>query len=113
MVYARSFSLPYRLRSDVVVVASRLEHPTKSGASSFEPGEVAGRAYLYDFAERRVVCAGDVHARSSNTIAYVFESGPTSPASQDQGPRLTASLEDDFRVQLEQATRASLVRLTP
>jgi hypothetical protein len=92
-----------RLERDVVLVASIMKHPTRRDIKSYEPGEVAGRAYLYDFAERRVTCVGDIRASSSRLIAYSFASGEAPPAGEAQGPSLSASLDADLLRQLEKA----------
>ncbi len=100
----------WKARRDVVLVATSRRHPVRTSATTFEPGEIRGRAYVYDFAEARVVCVGDVEATSSKEIAYSFF--PTSiSASMAQGPRLGDSLEEDFDRQLRRALAdAALVR---
>jgi hypothetical protein len=99
---------PPPLARDVVIVTSSMKHPARTTSTSFEPGEASGRAYLYDFGEHRVTCVGDVHAASSPSIAYAYATGAASPAAQDQGPQLTASLDADLDAQLRRATRAAL-----
>jgi hypothetical protein len=93
---------------EVFVVASLHRHPVSQTGSSFEPGSVRGTAYVYDVGERRVVCAGAVEAVSSQTIEYAYVADPSSLASDDQGPRLNASLEADLDRQLRRAAQASL-----
>lgn len=84
-----------RLHHDVVVVTTSMKHPVRTTATSFEPGELTGRAYVYDFGLHRVTCVGGVRAASSSTITYSY--APTSPsAAMDEGPRLVAFLEDDL-----------------
>jgi hypothetical protein len=96
------------LDREVVVITSARKRPVQSNASSYEPGEISGRAFLYDFREHRIVCAGDVHATSSRAIEYAYTSG-TSGAS-GQRPSLGASLDADLENQLVLATRSSLRR---
>jgi hypothetical protein len=94
---ARAFSSRSRLRHDVVVFADQYRYPLVTNASTFEPGEIRGRAYLYDFQEHRVACAGDVAAKSSKQIEYTYSEG----ASVDIAPNLPTSVEADFEMQLE------------
>jgi hypothetical protein len=107
---ARMTNPSARPEHDVVLVTKSMKHPLRTTPTSFEPGEIEGRAYLYDFAKRRVVCAGDVHAVSSRQIEYSYVSA-TSSAAMDEGPRLSASLDDDLDIQLQRAIATSLVDL--
>ncbi len=92
-------------RYGIVIVTTSMKHPLRTSPSSFEPGELSGRAYLYDAAVRRVVCESDVHAASSREIAYNYF--PTSAsASMNEGPRLSASLDDDLERQIRRAVAA-------
>lgn len=106
-----------RLNYDVVLITSLVRSPVRTSASSFEPGEIVGQAFLYDFAERRVTCAGSVHASSSRQIEYQYVPALTSGASLDprsepvygQGPSLVASLDGDLELQAQRAiTRGAL-----
>jgi len=110
---ARMTNPAARLRYDVVLVTTSMKHPERTTPRSFEPGELTGRAYLYDFDERRVTCAGDVHATSSREVAYSY--APTSPhAAMDEGPRLTASLEEDLERQIQRAiSHGALLDVAP
>jgi hypothetical protein len=100
-----------RLKYDIVLITSVVKPPVRTSASSFEPGEIAGRAYLYDFAEHRVTCVGDIHASSSRQIEYQYVPGATAGASLDprsepvygQGPSLVASLDVDLELQAQRA----------
>jgi hypothetical protein len=96
---------------DVVLVASALKHPLRTTESSFDPGEIAGRAYLYDHARHRVTCAGDIRAVSSSSVAYSFVPGSDAPAALDQGPSLSISLERDLDAQVERAIARGLTAL--
>jgi hypothetical protein len=108
----RTPSNPARLRYDVVLFTTSMKHPVRTSDRSFEPGEVVGRAYLYDFAEHRVTCAGDVHVTSSRQIEYAYVPGLSTPASLDQGPSLSASLDVDLEIQTQRSiARGALLKL--
>jgi hypothetical protein len=92
-----------RLRYDVVVATTTFKRPVRTSATSYEPGEIEGRAYLYDFAAHQVVCAGDVRTTSSPNIAYSYATGEGGWAIQDQEPSLRASLDVDLDSQLERS----------
>jgi hypothetical protein len=69
---------------------------------------VRGKAYIYEFAEHRVTCAGAVESTSSPTIEYAYVEDPSTLAAQDQAPRLRASLDADLERQLRRAAQVSL-----
>lgn len=100
-----------RLSYDVVLITSLVKPPVRTSASSFEPGELTGRAYLYDFAEHRVTCKGDIHATSSRQIEYQYvpvvlgnaSLDPRSEPAYGQGPSLVASLDVDLELQAQRA----------
>jgi len=99
-------------RYDVVLVTTTMKRPVRTTATSYEPGELSGRAYLYDFAEHRVTCVGDIHAVSSRRIEYSYVSALTGPAAMDEGPRLSASLDEDLERQIRRAiSRGALVAI--
>ncbi len=91
------------LAYDVVLVTSSMKHPVRTTPTSYEPGALTGRAYVYDFAARRVTCVGDIQAASSPTIEYSFISASNGPAAMDQGPRLSAFLDEDLELQIQRA----------
>ena len=93
---------------ELVVVASLHKQPVSRNGSSFEPGEIRGNAWLYDFGESRVTCAGAIEAASSKTIEYAYVEDPSTLASRDQGARLSASLDADLDRQLRRAAQSSL-----
>lgn len=110
ILYANALEAKTRLRHDVVLVTTRVKPPLRTSASSFEPGEIDGRAYVYDFTAHRVTCAGDIHASSSRQVEYAYVPGHSASAALDphadpysQGPSLTASLDGDLRVQVQRA----------
>jgi len=97
-----------RLRYDVVLVATTLTHPSRTSSSEFKPGEISGRAYVYDFVEHRVTCAGNVQAKSSRQIEYnyvpaVAVGAPAGNLSQDKS--LSTSLDVDLEIQTQNAIR--------
>jgi len=100
------------LRYDVVLVTTSMRHPVRTSPTSFEPGEMTARAYLYDFAEHAVTCVGDIQAVSSRTIEYSYVAAATGPAAMDEGPRLVASLDEDLEMQIQRAlVRGALVKV--
>lgn len=102
-----------RLRQDVVVIASELRQPERTTSASFVPGKIAGRVLVYDFAEHRVTCSGEVEVESSTQIAYAFEPAHLNgPIAATQGPSLTATLTADLDKKLEAAVaRGPLLRV--
>ncbi len=76
-LYAAALSSPERLRHEVVLVANKHDKPVATGSTSYEPGEIAGHAYLYDFASHAVVCAADVSTKSSGQIGYSYYGAPS------------------------------------
>ena len=95
------------------LLEEKLSHLDESKPSLFERFDAETRRYitalqtaLYDFAEHRVTCAGDVHASSSRQIEYTFVPqtlGVKSPAAMAQAPSLAASLEADLDYRIERA----------
>jgi hypothetical protein len=113
-LYARALRRTDRLRYDVVLVASTWTKPRATSASTYAPGEVDGRAYLYDFETGRVACAGDVHATSSPNVGYAYATAADAPPELGRHASLTATLEDDLRVAIASAVaRAVRFRAGP
>ncbi|MBX3192165.1 MAG: hypothetical protein KF819_34570 [Labilithrix sp.] len=102
-LYARALDRPERFGYDVVLVAKTSKRPYATSAAGFEPGEVAGRAYLYDFATNRVVCAGEVVATSSKTVGYVFAEHEGAPAALGPAASMGDAIDEDIRLQTERA----------
>lgn len=107
-LYAQALAHPGRLVLDVVVVATKDERPTSTSDASFVPGSVEGRAYLYDFASQRVVCAADVHAKSSSSIGYAYAIGHDAPAAAGRTASLKDAIELDMRIQIERAVATAM-----
>ena len=108
-LYAHALASPGRLRHDVVLVADVYRPAVATDGRTFEPGVVSGRAYLYDFAERRVTCTGAVHATSSTALEYTYVEGAN--ATLAPTPNLAASLRDDLEINVQRAIVAGLVSL--
>jgi hypothetical protein len=101
VVYADALDanpIDQRLTRDVVVVASHWKRPTRASVTAFEPGELDGTAYVFDFATRRVVCAGEIHAGSSKSLEYTYNE-----TSDARGLRLDQRLEEDLDRQIARA----------
>lgn len=99
-----------RLRYDVVVTASTWRRPIHTKEQAFEPGRIAGRAYLYDFSEHRVTCVGDVDASSSKYVEYSYSDQPNMPAALGPTQSLAANLDADLERQLMRSITAGLTR---
>jgi hypothetical protein len=98
-------------RFDVVVFADVYKRPVSTNASSFEPGVISGKAYLYDFAKHEVTCRADVHVSSSEHVAYPYDAVDRT-AVLDVSPALLPSLEADLAMQLETSIARGLVART-
>ena len=102
-LYARALDRPERFGYEVVLLA-RANKPVRAlSGSAFEPGEIEGRAYVFDFASGRVVCAGDVTARSSREIGYVYSDRSDTPSWLGPVPSLGDAIREDIRRQTERA----------
>lgn len=107
-LYARALDRPERFGYDVVLVA-RANKPVRAiSGSVFEPGEIEGRAYVYDFASGRVVCAGDVKARSSRELGYMYSDRNDAPLSLGALASLDDAMHEDLRRQTERAILEAL-----
>jgi len=102
-LYARALEARDRYGYEVVVVASRFDEPRATGPTSYAPGEITGRAYLYDFGTKTVRCAADVTATSSNEIGYAYAVATEAPLSSGREASLAASIDEDMRRKLEGA----------
>jgi len=102
-LYARALDRPERFGYDVVLVARATKEPRALSGREYEAGEIAGRAYVYDFASDRVVCAGDVEAKSSKTIGYVYSDRSDTPPSLGPVASMGDAIHEDIRLQTERA----------
>lgn len=122
ILYANALDVSARLLYDVVLVTSVFKPPIRTSASTFEPGAISGRAYVYDFRAHRVTCAGDVNATSSGQVEYSYVPDPLAFAAldprasspRDQASSLTASLDADLEFRVRRAiAEGSLFALDP
>lgn len=107
-LYARALDRPERFGYDVVLVASATKQPRALSGREYEPGEIAGRAYVYDFASGRVVCAGDIEAKSSKAIGYVYSDRSDTPPSLGPVASMGDAIHEDIRLQTERAIVAAV-----
>lgn len=107
-LYARALDRPERFAYDVVLVARTAKKPRAVSGRVYEPGEIEGRAYLYDFSSGRVLCAGDVAARSSKEIGYVYSDRSDTPPSLGPVASMGDAIHEDIRLQTERAIVAAL-----
>lgn len=87
-----------RLTRDVIVVVSRWKPPSRASVTAFEPGEVDGVAYVFDYATRKIACAGEVHASSSKSLEYTYNE-----TYDARGVRLDQTLQEDLDRQMARA----------
>jgi hypothetical protein len=102
-LYALALDRPERFGYDVVLVARAAKRPRALPGNQYEPGEIQGRAYIYEFASGRVVCAADVEARSSRAVGYVFSDRIDTPASLGPVASMGDAIEADIVLQTERA----------
>lgn len=107
-LYAQALAREDRFGFDVVLLAKELTLPRVTSPSSYEPGAVRGRAYVYDFAEDRVVCNAEVRATNSRQIGYAYAITSDAPASLGQSARLRSSIDEDMEQRTERAVVAGL-----
>ena len=92
----------------MVLVARTTREPRAVSGRAYEPGEIEGRAYLYDFSSGRVVCAGDLTAKSSKEIGYVYSDRSDTPPSLGPVASMGDAIHEDIRLQTERAIVAAL-----
>ena len=107
-LYARALDRPERFGYDVVLVARAAKKPHALSGSEYEPGEIEGQAYVYDFAAGRVVCAGEILAKSSREIGYVYSDRSDTPPSLGPVASMGDAIHDDIRLQTERAIVAAV-----
>lgn len=96
-------------RYDAVLVTTSVHAPAVTTASTFEPGEVSGRVYLYDFSKHRVTCVGNAHAASSPQVDYSLTRSPKDGTFE---AHLTARLDEDLHHQVRrEVDRAELMNV--
>jgi hypothetical protein len=102
-LYARALDVHERFAYDVVLVADSMTHPRARSGNDYDPGAVAGRVFVYDFTRGRVVCAGDVNAKSSKSIGYNYSDRTDAPARLGVIASMSDALREDLRIQTEHA----------
>jgi hypothetical protein len=108
-LYARALARPERYGWEVVLVARSSSKPKAVSGTAFEPGEIDGRAYLYDFGAREVVCAADVHVASSKAIGYTFSPASDAPPALAQQASLATAIDDDLHLQIARAVADAML----
>jgi hypothetical protein len=102
-LYARALDRPERFGYDVVLVANATKKPRALSGREYVPGEIEGRVYVYDFASARVVCAGNIKAKSSKAIGYVYSDRSDTPPSLGPVASMGDAIHEDIRLQTERA----------
>lgn len=99
--------------SIVVLVESQVPALVSSAIGpgvSYTAGRLAGRAYLYSFAQKRVACAGFIEAVNSPQLdirfSYMKDNFLDKSSKQEQSAK--AALERDLEVQIRRALAAGL-----
>lgn len=100
---------PGRLRQEVVLVTKTHVPPKAKTGGAYEPGHVTGRAFVYDFASRTVGCYADIETYSSRSIGYAYATGADALPGVSAEASMNATLEDDFRRNIERAIAKNLV----
>lgn len=108
-LYAQALDRPGRLTYDVVLVTRSKREPHARSETEFVPGRIEGRAYVYDFGSREVVCAADVEARSSDAIGFAYALGNDAPSGDGKSARLAEAVDADMRTQIERAIAKSIL----
>jgi len=107
-LYARALDREDRFRYDVVLITTAATAPRAVTGAEYVPGEITGRAYLYDFGSRAVVCAADVHAASSKTVGYVYSDHHDAPPSLGPVASMGEAVAEDLRLQTERVVARAM-----
>lgn len=68
---ARADKLALKEPWDLVVVQTEYELPIANAKEgTFKPGHLRGRAYLYEYATKKVTCVGEVDATNTDSVKY-------------------------------------------
>ena len=70
-----------------------------SKVEGFTSGEVDGRAYLYDYRQKAVTCAGPVHAESSDEVRFKFTRRIGDPTDGSGSVELDHALANDLTIE--------------
>lgn len=71
VLLAEADALLAKPRTELVIVVQAAVEAERKDEKTFAPGAAVGRAYLFDAAAGRVVCAGEVAAQSSATVSVM------------------------------------------
>lgn len=105
----RVHAMPSWWTHDMVIVVDEKIPPKTTGDDSFEGGMLRGRAYVWSYKDKAIVCAGDVVAENSKNIKVM-----TSPTDPSHIPPGTLShLDGDLTSQAVIAAQKSLFRAGP
>jgi hypothetical protein len=102
-LYARALDRPERFDFDVVLIADSMNPPRARSGTEYDPGEIAGRVFVYDFTRGRVVCAADMRAKSSKAVPYTFSDRTDAPARLGALASMSDAIREDIRLQTEHA----------
>ncbi|MDP2304749.1 MAG: hypothetical protein Q8P18_01820 [Pseudomonadota bacterium] len=86
------------------------------GDTSFLPGHVLGRAYVYDGYSRAIVCSGEVEAANSAAdvvASYAYLEGSPSDRAGKSRDALASALDRDLEVQLRRVIVKNLLTTDP
>jgi hypothetical protein len=96
-------TVPERLRRlpthVVFAVIDKVVEPVPQAGTTFKPGEVVGRGYVFSIAQKRIVCAGAIDVRSTPTLV-------TPPQNEEADQMLFRDLEMQIRQALASSLRA-------
>lgn len=91
---------------DDLIVDGYMTSPLPMG-TMFEPGRAGGTAYLFSYTENRIICAGELRAKSSETLDYEFKHN-----NENMGEKMVeaqiATMKRDLEVNTAKALVASL-----
>ena len=107
-LYARAMASPDRLRPEIVVVTRSFTKPRASSQTTYEPGRLEGRAFLYDFSKQRVVCAGPLSVKSSKEIGFTYSPAADAPIGVSREGSLAYAVDDDMQLQIAKAAREAM-----
>jgi hypothetical protein len=98
---ARKLANPAFWTHDLVVVVDERVDPESAGEGKYRSGRILGRAYLWSYGERAIVCAADVAAESSESVHL------------REGLQSTSYLKGDLHGNAVAAAKKALFRVGP
>lgn len=105
----RARALPEDDTVEVILLVDRKREPAMLG-KSFVAGELFGTAYLYDHGSGRILCAGNVEARSSDEVGYTYYQRGFLDVAAGYADA-AAAVKQDFAIEVERAIALSLEHL--